>query len=52
MWIDAFFFRAAAMSPPGKKLVLHLEHDHTDTIWGYIDYTAILIREEHAGKLS
>jgi len=60
MWADAFFFRAAAMSPPGMKLVLHIEHstipsnseNQSDTVEGHINYTAILTSKKHAGKLT
>jgi hypothetical protein len=43
-WIDAFFFRASAMVPQGKQLVLSLElsmdakPSSTTTLGGYIDY--------------
>ncbi|KAM6489310.1 hypothetical protein JOM56_015211 [Amanita muscaria] len=49
-WIDSFFFRASAMMPQGKQLVLSLEQSvpattvepfSFSTIGGYIDYTAI-----------
>ena len=60
MWADAFLFRAAAMSPPDTKLVLHVEHstipsnseNHSDTVEGHINYTAILTSKNHAGKFT
>ncbi|KAF8809038.1 hypothetical protein BYT27DRAFT_7188131 [Phlegmacium glaucopus] len=50
IWIDAFFFRASAMVPDGKQLVLSVEQNvpstavnlrSSDTLSGYIDYAAV-----------
>ncbi|KIL56190.1 hypothetical protein M378DRAFT_1038874 [Amanita muscaria Koide BX008] len=60
-WIDSFFFRASAMMPQGKQLVLSLEQSVPlpattvkpfgfSTIRGYIDYTAIGVSASGAGK--
>jgi hypothetical protein len=58
-WIDAFFFRASAMVPEGKQLVLSLEHNilRVDvkpfsfvTIGGYIDYTVFSANTSDSGR--
>ncbi|KAG1727127.1 hypothetical protein EDB19DRAFT_1750969 [Suillus lakei] len=51
-WIDAFFFRASAMIPPDKSMVLNMEHivpattispSSLQTLSGFIDYTAVVV---------
>lgn len=58
IWIDAFFFRADAMTPVGKKLVLIPEKSvpptsmipfNLTTMGGFIDYTAVTVNEDVAG---
>lgn len=53
-WIDAFFFRASAMLPSNKAMILNMEHVvpattispwSLRTIGGFIDYTAIVADE-------
>lgn len=59
VWIDAFFFRASAMVPQGRQLVLSVEQSVPTTtvkpfslitIGGYIDYTAIGVSASDAEK--
>lgn len=58
-WIDAFFFRASAMLPPNKAMILNMEHvvpattigpSSLRTLGGYVDYTAIVADECDARK--
>ncbi|TEB24583.1 hypothetical protein FA13DRAFT_1777814 [Coprinellus micaceus] len=58
-WIEAFFFRAAAMLPPGKKLVLSLGQSvppttmissNMTTVGGFIDYTVVAANGKDAEK--
>ncbi|TFY74734.1 hypothetical protein EWM64_g9278, partial [Hericium alpestre] len=57
LWIDAFFFRASAMVPPGMRMVLN--EDHTipstairptslTTLAGQMDYSAVVAKERAA----
>lgn len=58
-WIDAFFFRAAAMLPPNQRMVLNMEHvvpattispSSLSTLSGFVDYTAVVASQRAAGK--
>jgi hypothetical protein len=58
-WIDAFFFRASAMLPPNKRMVLNMEHavpsttispSSLSTLSGFVDYTAVVASQRTAGK--
>jgi hypothetical protein len=58
-WIDAFFFRASAMLPPNKRMVLNMEHivpataispSSLSTLSGFVDYTAVVASQRAAGK--
>lgn len=58
-WIDAFFFRASAMLPPNKAMILNMEHvvpaitigpSSLRTLGGYVDYIAIVADECDARK--
>jgi len=58
-WIDAFFFRASAMLPPNKRMVLNMEHvvpattinpSSLSTLSGFVDYTAVVANQRAAGK--
>ncbi len=58
LWINAFFYRVASMTPNGKKMVLSVEQgipsvslsDHSaDTMNGHIDWTAIATSPLKAG---
>ena len=60
MWIDAFFFRASAMLPSDKHMVLNLEQvvpqitarpSSSTTLSGFIDYTAVTANEKLASNL-
>ncbi|KAM6502982.1 hypothetical protein JOM56_002959 [Amanita muscaria] len=44
IWINPFFFRAAAMSPPGKDMVLSVEQDILAAVRpkGCIDYAVVM----------
>lgn len=53
-WIDAFFFRASAMLPSNKAMILNMEHvvsattistSSSRTLGGFVDYTAIVADE-------
>ncbi|KAG1767433.1 hypothetical protein EDD22DRAFT_967839 [Suillus occidentalis] len=53
-WIDAFFFRASAMLPSNKAMILNMEHvvsattlspSSMRTHGGFVDYTAIVADE-------
>lgn len=53
-WIDAFFFRASAMLPSNKAMILNMEHvvsatttspSSLRTHGGFVDYTAIVADE-------
>jgi len=57
VWIDAFFFRASAMLPSDKHMVLSLEQvvpqitvrpSSSTTLSGFIDYTAVTANEKLA----
>ncbi|KAF8804113.1 hypothetical protein BYT27DRAFT_7108337 [Phlegmacium glaucopus] len=58
VWIDSFFFRASAMVPQSKQLVLSLKQSvpattvkpFSFTLGGYIDYTAIEVSAPDAEK--
>ncbi|KAH7910224.1 hypothetical protein BJ138DRAFT_1009256 [Hygrophoropsis aurantiaca] len=50
-WIEAFFFRASAMLPPNKRMVLNMEHvvqattaspSSLSSLSGFVDYTAVV----------
>jgi len=56
-WIDAFFFRASAMLPPNKRMVLNMEHavpsttispSSLSTLSGFVDYTAVVASQRTA----
>ncbi|KIJ51002.1 hypothetical protein M422DRAFT_204014 [Sphaerobolus stellatus SS14] len=56
-WIDAFFFRASAMLPEAKRMVLNMEHavpattispSSLRTLSGFVDYTAVVASERTA----
>jgi len=58
-WIDAFFFRASAMLPPDKRMVLSMEHavpattispSSLSSLSGFVDYTAVVASQRAAGK--
>jgi hypothetical protein len=58
-WIDAFFFRASAMLPSNKAMILNMEHivsattistPSSRTLGGFVDYTAIVADECDARK--
>jgi len=60
VWIDAFFFRASAMLPSDKHMVLSMEQvvpqitvrpSSSTTLSGFIDYTAVTANERLASKL-
>lgn len=57
VWIDAFFFRASAMLPSNKHMVLNLEQvvpqitacpSSSTTLSGFINYTAVTANEKLA----
>jgi len=58
-WIDTFFFRASAMVPDSKRMILEMEFPVPSTmilqrtfttISGRADYTAIVAQSEIAGE--
>ena len=60
MWIDAFFFRASAMLPSDKHMLLNLEQvasqmtvgpSSSTTLSGFINYTAVTANEKLASQL-
>jgi len=57
IWINAFLFRASAMSPPDKKLVLSVEQGVSatavqpssfTTVSGYVDYAVVVAAVDDA----
>jgi hypothetical protein len=58
VWIDTFFFRASAMLPPDKRMVLNMEHivpattispSSLSALSGFVDFTAIVASQRDAG---
>ncbi|TDL20109.1 hypothetical protein BD410DRAFT_841469 [Rickenella mellea] len=45
-WIEAFLFRASAMLPPDKRMVLNIS-----TLSRFVDYTAVVASQRAAGIL-
>ena len=56
LWINAFFFRVASMSPGNSKMVLIVKHnvrpdtDLSHSFYGFVDSTAILTSKAHASE--
>ncbi|KAK1215432.1 hypothetical protein PQX77_021971 [Marasmius sp. AFHP31] len=51
LWINAFLFRAAAMSPPGKQTVLTLEENPGSSAGEYAAYTVYSVGKNRASEV-
>jgi hypothetical protein len=55
-WIDAFLFRASAMLPPDKRMVVSMEHGipfttiSPSSLAGFVDYTVVVANRRSAGN--
>ncbi|TFY75884.1 hypothetical protein EWM64_g8128 [Hericium alpestre] len=61
LWIDAFMYRAIAMTSPGKHLLLNLEYpvvskdvsatSREETFGGVVDYVVMLVDKVHQSAI-
>lgn len=60
-WVDAFLYRASAMLPPGKQMVLNVEYNLSPVsvptvsgsemlLVGFIDYTVVVTKDEQIAR--